>query len=292
MNWTECLQKAINYIEENLLDDEALDRAEIAQTAFSSEEHFRKVFHIITGYTISEYIRNRRLSLAGEELLLTDKKIIDIALSYGYDSAESFTKAFTRFHGTTPSAVRKTKNGLRSFTRIVLKIVAEGGTMLNYQILHLQNLYIAGYSRCFTGTSCEENNERIPEYVRQCCRSDWNGITGIETVPKAQSCVFGYRDRKENAVRYTFGRLVNQELLALNCKKQYETLKIPDGDWACFLCGENSPQGMQNLWYKIYTEFLPFSTYNLKEDVTLECSCYMAGEERQYLLLPIKSDNG
>lgn len=62
---------------------------------------------MLCGYSISEYIRNRKLSLAGHEILHTNNKIIDIALKYGYDSPDSFTKAFTRFHGSTPTEVCK-----------------------------------------------------------------------------------------------------------------------------------------------------------------------------------------
>ena len=121
LNWTEGLINAIDYIETHLIDGEVLDQNTIARQAYSSPDNFRKVFHLITGYTIGEYIRNRRLSLAGEELISSNRTVTDIALEYGYDTPESFTKAFTRFHGNSPTYVRNNKSGLHNFTRIVLR---------------------------------------------------------------------------------------------------------------------------------------------------------------------------
>ena len=150
MNWMEGLQAAINYIEEHLTENEALSPASIAAAAYSSEDNFRKIFHLVTGYTIGEYIRNRRLSLAGEEILLTDHRILDIAIAYGYDSAESY-----------------------NFGRITT----------------------------------------TPRYT--------------EELPTTDSMTH---------------------------------ITIPKRTWVCFECFGSSPVDMQNLWYKIYTEFLPFSS--------------------------------
>ena len=141
LNWTEGLINAIDYIETHLIDGEVLDQNTIARQAYSSPDNFRKVFHLITGYTIGEYIRNRRLSLAGEELISSNRTVTDIALEYGYDTPESFTKAFTRFHGNSPTYVRNNKSGLHNFTRIVLRVTADGGSMpVSYTHLTLPTL--------------------------------------------------------------------------------------------------------------------------------------------------------
>ena len=94
MDWINGLQKAIEYIEEHLTDNISYD--EIAKQSFSSTFHFQRVFSILCGYTLGEYIRNRRLSLAGKELLLGNQKIINIALKYGYDNPDSFSRAFLK----------------------------------------------------------------------------------------------------------------------------------------------------------------------------------------------------
>ena len=118
------VQKAIDYIEDNIL--ESLDYQDIARQACMSSYHFQRIFSILCNYTVGEYIRNRRLTLAGFELLSTDNKIIDIALKHGYDSPESFTRAFTRFYGMAPSVARNQKSYLNSFARISIKSILEG----------------------------------------------------------------------------------------------------------------------------------------------------------------------
>lgn len=114
MGWIDGLQRAIDYIEDNLTEE--LDYAEIARQAYSSSFHFQRVFGILCGYTLGEYIRNRRLTLAGSELASSDGKVIDVAVKYGYDSPESFSRAFSRFHGITPSQARSRKAELKSFS--------------------------------------------------------------------------------------------------------------------------------------------------------------------------------
>ena len=97
MDWVTGIQESIDYIEDNLTDD--IDYERVAALCYSSPYHFQRVFGILCGYTLGEYIRNRRLSLAGAELAATEAKVIDVALKYGYESPDSFTKAFQRFHG-------------------------------------------------------------------------------------------------------------------------------------------------------------------------------------------------
>jgi AraC family transcriptional regulator len=93
MNWCESISRAIEYIENNLTNDITIE--DISNYSYISSFYFQKGFSIICGYGLSEYIRNRKLSCAGYEVLNTDNKIIDIVLKYGYDSPDSFTKAFT-----------------------------------------------------------------------------------------------------------------------------------------------------------------------------------------------------
>ena len=120
MDWITGMQKAIDYIEENLT--EPIDYEVVAAQSFSSSYHFQRVFSILCGFTIGEYIRNRRLSLAGQELASSDAKVIDVALKYGYESPDGFAKAFQRFHGILPSEARAKGGNLKSFSRLVIKI--------------------------------------------------------------------------------------------------------------------------------------------------------------------------
>ena len=107
---------------------EKIDYDIVAAQSFSSSYHFQRVFSILCGFSIGEYIRNRRLSLAGSELATTDAKVIDMALKYGYESPDSFAKAFKQFHGVLPSQVKNNGSMLKSFAPLVLKISLEGGS--------------------------------------------------------------------------------------------------------------------------------------------------------------------
>ena len=117
MDWVIGLQKAIDYIEDHLT--ETIDYDVAAAQSFSSSYHFQRVFSILCGFTLGEYIRSRRLSLAGMELATSDAKVIDVALKYGYESPDSFAKAFQKFHGILPSQARSSGSNLRSFSRLV-----------------------------------------------------------------------------------------------------------------------------------------------------------------------------
>ena len=149
MDWVAGMQGALDYIEANLTDE--IDYEKVAAVAYSSSYHFQRVFGILCGYTLGEYIRNRRLSLAGAELQADGAKVIDVALKYGYDNPDSFTRAFKAFHGVLPSQARDTSVALRSFSRLVLKFSLEGGTTMNYRIEEKPEMILTGFKRHFTG---------------------------------------------------------------------------------------------------------------------------------------------
>ena len=128
MDWVTSIHQAIQYIEEHLREE--LTIREIAQQAALSPFYFQKGFAMLCGMTVGDYIRQRRLSAAGLEVLTTDRRIIDIALEFGYDSPDSFTKAFTRFHGLTPAALRKSGGAVRSFAPLRIKVTLEGGELI------------------------------------------------------------------------------------------------------------------------------------------------------------------
>ena len=122
--WNDGISRAIAYIEENLTEE--LDMDEIAARAYVSGFYFQKIFHVLCGFTVGEYIRNRRLTLAAQELCASDVKVIDLAIKYGYDSPDSFTRAFTRFHGVTPSAARKEGCTLNFAAPLKIKLAITG----------------------------------------------------------------------------------------------------------------------------------------------------------------------
>ncbi len=130
-DWVYGIQRAIDYMEAHIT--EKIDYKEVAKQACSSAFHFGRVFGILCGYTLGDYVRMRRLTLAAEQIIHTDRKIIDIAFDHGYDTPESFSRAFSKFHGYTPTEVR---NGMpiTSFSRLSVKIVLSGGKITSYRI--------------------------------------------------------------------------------------------------------------------------------------------------------------
>jgi len=132
LHWIDDIQQAINFMEENLLED--IGAEDVAKHIHSSKDHFQMIFGVVTGFSVGEYIRNRRLSLAGKELAEGKAKVIDAALQYGYETPESFTKAFSRFHGATPSAVRAGKAQPRAFRRLTIQIIIQGGFNMSVKL--------------------------------------------------------------------------------------------------------------------------------------------------------------
>jgi AraC family transcriptional regulator len=144
------MQNAIDFIEKRLKDE--INPEMIAKEACMSAFHFQRLFSIFFGISLGEYIRNRRLSLAAEEIRLTEKKVIEIALQYGYESSESFSRAFYRYYGITPSAARSRKSDLKPFLAISVKSILSGDNMMtdlnergytvkeNQPVYHTQNM--------------------------------------------------------------------------------------------------------------------------------------------------------
>ena len=169
MNWIESLTKAIHYIENNLTNE--INVNDVADNVYASNDHFQRIFNLLTGITIGDYIRNRRLSLAGQDLIYADNKIIDVAMKYQYDTQESFSKAFTRFHGITPSGARKQSHRLKYFRPLTINIIIQGGfDMSNYREI----LSIAQYSsyesdsiaKLYAGAESPRISNKIKEYKK------------------------------------------------------------------------------------------------------------------------------
>lgn len=127
MDTINCIQRAIDFIEDNICDD--LNPEVIASQAYMSSFHFQRLFSVVCGVSLGEYLRNRRLTLAGTEIETSDTKIIDIAFKYGYESPASFSRAFSRFHGVSPLTARSQKERLHSFAKISVQSIMGGNKM-------------------------------------------------------------------------------------------------------------------------------------------------------------------
>ena len=159
MEWLTVIKDAIEYMEQNLLT--VTGPEEVAKHAHISTIYLQRGFQVLTGYTLGEYIRNRRLFEAGLKLTQTDEKVIDIALEYGYETPESFTKAFTRFHGTTPIEVRRDRSKMQLFLPLHVSIKIQGGSKMNYTVEKTEAFTVIGFERLF---SFETSYKEIPDF--------------------------------------------------------------------------------------------------------------------------------
>ena len=197
MDWIHRIQKAIDYIEQHLTDN--ISYEEIAKQSFSSPFHFQRVFGILCGYTLGEYIRNRRLTLAGKELFLGNKKIIDIALKYGYENPDSFSRAFSRFHGVTPSEVIRKSASLKSFLPLRLKISLEGGETMDYRI---EEIRIP--KQQYVVFETQRSSQPIEEYIniRQNLVTDWMPSSGYQFANSPELALLHWRPITEKNNRF------------------------------------------------------------------------------------------
>lgn len=255
MDWVTAVEMAIEYIEENITGNLTIDR--IASEVNISAFYFQKGFSMLCGYTVGEYIRMRRLSLAGSELLLSDAKIMDLAVKYGYDSADSFTKAFTRFHGSTPTDVRKNGAALKSFARLHIKLSLEGGSLMEYRIKEKAAFKVMGVSRIF---SYESANADIPMY--------WDEIAmyGQKPVLGMYGICFDAQ-MSGNRFRYMIADDFQAEAAADRNLEEYE---IPAHTWAVFPCRGPMPLALQEVNRRIFSEWFPASRYELSEGYNIE----------------------
>ena len=268
MDWIIGLQKAIDYIEDNLTED--IDYDIVAAQSFSSRYHFQRVFSILCGFTIGEYIRNRRLSLAGTELAASDAKVIDVALKYGYESPDSFAKAFQKFHGILPSQARENGSKLKSFTRLVLKFSLEGGTVMNYRIETKEEFVLTGYKRHFEGVPGEREEQEKDMYVTTRplqyilgalagdIETEYNVVTNINDS--------GYDFYIANHLTEYYRNNLNKEcILGEEFARHYENITIPKCTYAVFETERCSYPTLVflDLRRKIVSEWLPTSGYQL-----------------------------
>lgn len=256
MDWIKAVEDAIEYIEENITED--LTITGIASQVNLSAFYFQKGFAMLCGYTVAEYIRMRRLSLAGSELLSSDVKVIDLAVKYGYDSSDSFTKAFTRFHGSTPTDVRKNRASLKSFARLHIKLSLEGGSVMEYRIEEKAAFKVMGISRVF---SYESANTDIPKY--------WDEVY-VGAAQKLVEGMFGIcfdAEMSGNQFRYMIADDLQEEAAAERNLEEYE---IPAHTWVIFPCRGSMPLALQEVNRRIFSEWLPASRYELSEGYNIE----------------------
>ena len=257
MEWLKKLGAAIDYIEDNL--DKEISYDEAARIACCSPYYFQRIFSYVSGVSLAEYIRRRKMTQAAFELQRTDEKVIDIALKYGYSSPTSFNRAFQNVHGITPTAAKAMGCILQAYPSIQFRIEITGGSAMVYHIAEKQSLHIVGIRIPLT-CDMEENLRIVPDFWKntlqenqfsEICKlsnQEPNGILGISV----------YESPKE--IYYYIGVATNAPAPA----DMYE-YEIPAATWVIFENDGRFKEDVQSVFRRFYMEWLPFSGYKYAE---------------------------
>lgn len=287
MDWIRNFQRSVDFIEDRL--DGCLNVEDIARVMNVSAFYYQKLFSIICGMPVGEYIRNRRLSLAGSELMTSDAKVVDIAMKYGYDTPEGFLRAFAKFHGVTPSQVRKGAP-IRSFERLSVSITMKGGNFMDCKIIKKPAFKVAEKRTVQTVTN-DANLQTIPKFWEQ-SHKDGTVKKLLELTPDKEF-IFGICYNKPHAEESTFDYSIaaavgdNAEI-----PDGFTATEIPARTWAVFECKGAMPDAIQQLWHRICTEFFPSSEYEPTYEMDIEA--YTDGdmsspEYRCEIWVPVKT---
>lgn len=249
MEWNEKLQRIIDYTENHLQrKEELIDSEEISKMAECSFGFFQKVFSYMNGISFAEYIRARKLTLAGYDLKSTNLKVIDVSYKYGYESPTSFTKAFQLFHGVSPKEARNPDVVLK----VVPKMQLSHRHEYSWRLEQKEGFRLVGKR---ITVSCENNLHfrKIPEFWNECQR---NGIfaklISMDTAtPKGIFGLFGAYDEQSNEVEYSIMVISDQEP-----PQDFAQINIPSVTWAVFDCRGAVPQAIQRGWQYLNEEWL------------------------------------
>lgn len=267
MDWIQGIQQAIEYIESHLT--EHIDYNKAARCAYSSSFHFQRIFGILCGFSLGEYIRRRRLTLAGNDLLYKKMKVIDVAYKYGYETPESFSRAFQKFHGILPSQV---KNGcaLKSFSRLSLDLNVCGGIEMNYKIEEKPEIILLGYKKRFTGVPYGEEREKQEKQFFTTTRAKQWLLLGASANYENDYCVITNigDDGYDFYIAYetdewTKKELFNPKISGVDFmdKMGFETLIIPKQTYVIFQTPKSKYPTLNyaDIRKKIVTDWLPNS---------------------------------
>lgn len=266
MTWLHSLQQTLDTIEEQLDQDLSIEK--LAQQAYMSMFHFQRTFSLVLGIGIGEYIRHRRLSVAGEQLAANKLKVIDAALAYSYDSPESFTRAFTKFHGINPSKAAKEPALLRRFLPMKIRISIEGGNMMKVRIEERSAFTIAGV-KWTLNINDPANHRQISNHWTEFNRSEKPKKFCDQSI---QDPVFNGRFLGvcvDNKDQKTFDYWI-ASALSEGVSTEFDTLPVEAGSWAVFECVGAMPDAIVKLWKQIYTEYFPSSLYQPKNTIDFE----------------------
>ncbi|MFU2029317.1 AraC family transcriptional regulator [Bacillus wiedmannii] len=256
------MNAAMQYIENNLTNE--IDFKEVAKIAFCSEYHFKRMFSFLAGVSLSEYIRCRRLTLAAFELKDSNAKVIDVAIKYGYNSPDSFTRAFQNLHGITPSEARSTIRSLKAYSPMTFQLSIQGGNEMNYRIEEKEPFQIIGITKrvpiVFNGV-----NEEIASMWKSLDPGTIQTLKSLSNMEPtgiiSASTNFSEGRMEENGELDHYIGVASTK----DCPEQFAQLEVAASTWAVFEAVGPFPETLQNVWGRIYSEWFPSSNYELAE---------------------------
>lgn len=258
MDWLLTLQKAIDFMEIHLCENITAD--DVAKECAISSFYLQKGFSIITGYSIGEYIRNRRLYEAALELQSANEKIINTAFKYCYETPESFTKAFSRFHGCTPMEVRNKLRNIKIFIPLKIQISIQGGNKMNYRIEKMTNFKIIGFKRKF---NMETSLSEIPKFWDEVFGSYAKKLYSQHKLPENaterafvenQIGMYGACIDDETETQGDFNYMIAGPYCGGAVPEGLEIFEFEASEWAKFDCVMKT---IQETTQKIFSEWLP-----------------------------------
>ncbi|MFJ3758557.1 helix-turn-helix domain-containing protein [Streptomyces sp. NPDC090080] len=261
----ERLNQAMDHIEDHL--GEPVDAAELARIAMTSEYHFRRMFSALAGIPLSEYVRRRRLTLAGAEVLAGKRTLLEVAVRYGYGSGEAFARAFRAVHGVGPGEARRTGAALYSQPRMSFRLIVEGSSGMRYRVVEKDGFRIVG-----RGTRVplvyEGMNPAIVEFVKSIGRETlgrWEACGDGE--PGGVVAVVGNHsadDPEGTEIDYFQGVVSEAEVPGAS-----QSLDVGPGTWAVFESSGEFPRAVQYLWRDVYTQWFPSNPYRSRPGPSL-----------------------
>lgn len=277
------LNLAMDYIEEHICDDIAL--ADVSKVTTYSPYHFGRLFYYIAEMPISEYIRKRKLTLAAMELQSNDVKVIDLAVKYGYDNGDSFTRAFVRQHGVTPTVARQKGVILKIFIPLTFQIKIKGVQEMNWRIEQKDEFEIFGIERIFLN----DDVEKIPDFWAECHKNgsyeklfdDAGGNRGSKG-RCVINAICGHIEPDVNEFPYMLFAEKKE-----GCKVEgYKTAKIHKHTWAVFRVDglkDHAVCHIPTLFQRAYSEWLPSSEYDKAKGPDME----IYGDDFEEVWIPV-----
>ncbi|TDF94456.1 AraC family transcriptional regulator [Paenibacillus piri] len=254
LDWLVRMKDALDLMETRM--EEPLDIAEIAKASYTSPFHFQRMFHMLTGMTVAEYIRKRKLTLAAQELATSSSRVLDIALKYGYDSPESFSKAFRKIHGIPPSDARAPGAVLKAFPRISFHLSLKGDKDMDYTMVEKPAFNAAGKAIQMKMKG-GENNWKIPQFWGQCHED--GTCARLASIGAAGNLLGICMDMRHDQEQLTY--LIAAETKPDADTEGLEIRTIPAAAWAVFTAVGPVPGAIQDVWRRIFQEWFPSTGY-------------------------------